>query len=187
MTTPLIHRHWNWVSGLILLLGALWVGVSADHTSGSTQGLTPLPRQGFLAPDFTLNTLQGESITLSELRGKAVMVNFWASWCGPCRQEMPDIEEVALDYQDQDLVILAVNATQQDRLDAVIEFVDTYNLTFPILTDDDGSTIRTYQIAAFPTTFFIGRDGMIQEVVIGGPMAEALLRTRVDALLEREE
>lgn len=187
MIPTFLHKHWNWLSGLVLLLGALWIGISADRTLGSTQGQIPLPRQGFLAPDFTLNTLEGETIALSELRGKAVVVNFWASWCGPCRQEMPDIEEVALDYQDQDLVILAVNATQQDRLEAVIEFVDTYNLTFPILTDDDGSLTRTYQIAAFPTTFFIGRDGVIQEVVIGGPMAEALLRTRVDALLEQEE
>ena len=149
-----------------------------------TNGEAPAPHQGFLAPDFTVQSLNGEEVSLSSLHGKPVLVNIWASWCLPCRKEMPALEKIFQVYQDEGFTILAVNATSQDKIDNVKAFVDEYQLTFPILLDEDSAIVNTYQVSAFPTTFFISADGMIQDVVVGGPMSEALLRSRVEHLLD---
>jgi thiol:disulfide interchange protein len=93
---------------------AAWIWVSATNPGNTTAGQIPAPRQGFLAPDFSLQDLQGETVTLSELRGRPVLINLWATWCPPCRAEMPDMQEVYEAYQEQGFLILAVNATYQD-------------------------------------------------------------------------
>jgi peroxiredoxin len=147
----------------------------------------PAPHQGFLAPDFTAQSLDGEITTLSSFKGKPVLVNLWASWCLPCRTEMPALERVYQDFQDQGFTILAVNATSQDNLSEVNAFVKEYGLSIPILLDESGDITSLYQISAFPTSFFISADGVIQDVVVGGPMSEALLRSRVEHLLKVKE
>lgn len=167
---------------LLLLFGAGWI-VASRPLAGSLEKAQSAPSKGFLAPDFTLSTLAGESITLSDLRGEAVLVNLWASWCVPCRTEMPAMQRVYERYRDEGFTILAVNVTNQDNLPAVQAFVDEFGLSYPILLDVDGSVSSMYQLRAFPTSYFIGRDGRIQEVVIGGPMAEALLTIRAEQLL----
>lgn len=167
---------------LILGLGLAWIFISAR--SSSTPGLTAAPQQGFSAPDFTLTSITGETVMLSDLRGKAVLVNLWATWCPPCRAEMPAIEKVYNEYKDQGFVVLAVNMTYQDAFDKIEPFVKEQGLTFPILLDETGSLANSYQLRSLPSSYFIGRNGVIQEVVIGGPMAEALLRTRIEKLLE---
>ena len=169
---------------LILILGLGWILVSADKTGTSTSGKIPAPQQGFLAPDFELKTTEGETIKLSELRGQAVLVNLWATWCPPCRAEMPAIEKVYNDYKDQGFVVLAVNMTYQDTFADIAPFIDEYSLTFPILLDETSEVGTAYQLRSLPSSFFIDRDGIIREVVIGGPMAEALLRTRVEEILK---
>jgi len=169
---------------VILVAGLAWLFVSADRDGTSTAGQIPAPQVGFLAPDFTLETLQGDTVTLSDLRGKAVLVNLWATWCPPCRAEMPAIQKLYLEYQDRDFVVLAVNATNQDTLSKIPGFTGEYGLTFPILLDTNGVVSRLYQLRSLPSSYFIGRDGVIQEVVIGGPMAETLLRTRIEKILE---
>ncbi len=174
--------HWRTFSATALLLGTAWIWLTAALWSPA-EGTISAPQQGFLAPDFTLQTLDGETITLSELRGQAVLVNLWASWCVPCRAEMPAMQRVYDEYKGQGFVVLAVNVTSQDSASAAAAFVRQYGLNFPILLDVEGSVSRAYEQRAFPTSFFIGRDGVIREVVIGGPMAEALLRTRVESLL----
>lgn len=171
----------------VLILGAGWMAVSANLPGGTVSPGIPAPKAGFLAPDFTLNTLDGDSVTLSELRGKAVVVNVWASWCGPCRAEMPALEAVYQQYAGTDIALLAVNATDQDNLNSAAAFVDELGLTFPILVDEEGIVGRLYQVSALPSTFFIRPDGTIEEVVIGGPMAEALLLTRVETLMRGVE
>jgi peroxiredoxin len=98
---------------------------------------------------------------------------------------MPAMQRVYEEYRDQGFTILAVNAAQQDSQAAAAQFAAEHGLTFPILYDLDGSVARSYQLSALPTSFFILPDGTIQEVVIGGPMAEALLRARVEQLLEK--
>ena len=172
------------IYSLILLLGLAWIFISADRSGTSTAGQIPAPQQGFLAPDFELKTPTGESVKLSDLRGQAVLVNLWATWCPPCRAEMQTIETIYNEYKDQGFVVLAVNMTYQDNQFDIVPFVTGQGLTFPILLDETGDMANAYQLKSLPSTYFIGRDGIIHEVVIGGPMAEALLRTRVEDILK---
>ena len=168
----------------ILTLGLAWIFLSTDKSHASTSGTVAAPQQGFLAPEFELTTSTGETIKLSDLRGQAILVNLWATWCPPCRAEMKSIEKVYKEYKDQGLVVLAVNMTYQDDPQIVMPFVTEQGLTFPILLDPTGDMAHAYQLRTLPSSFFIGRDGIIHEVVIGGPMAEALLRTRVEDILK---
>jgi len=168
----------------LLILGLAWIFVSADSSGASTAGKIPAPQQGFLAPNFELQNTTGETIKLSDLRGQAVLVNLWATWCPPCRAEMQSIEKVYNEYKDQGLVVLAVNMTYQDTQSAIMPFVEQEKLTFPILLDETGVMANAYELHSLPSSYFIGRDGIIHEVVIGGPMAEALLRSRVEEILK---
>ena len=172
------------VNLIILVLGFAWIVVSADRSDGSTSGKIPAPQQGFIAPDFELKTPKGETVKLSDLRGQAVLVNLWATWCPPCRAEMETIEKIYQEYQDQGFIVLAVNMTYQDAPLEVVPFVDQHGLTFPILLDETGAMAKAYQLKSLPSSYFINRDGVIREVVIGGPMSEALLRTRTEDILK---
>lgn len=168
----------------ILVAALAWIFASADRAGVSTAGEIPAPREGFLAPDFSLQTLEGETVSLSELRGQAVLVNLWATWCPPCRAEMPAIQKLYDEYKDQGFMVLAVNMTYQDNPQSVLPFTRENNLTFPILLEETGEMARKYELRSLPSSFFVNRDGIIQEVVIGGPMSEALLRTRIESILE---
>jgi cytochrome c biogenesis protein CcmG, thiol:disulfide interchange protein DsbE len=179
--------RWRFFSTVALLLGAAWIWISADASWDTTAGKIPAPRRGFLAPDFSLLNLQGETITLSELRGRPVLINLWATWCPPCRAEMPDMQTIFEAYHEQGFLILAINATYQDSAAATASFVEEYGLTFPILMDTSGEVSRQYQMRALPTSFFVDREGIIQEVVVGGPMSPALLQVRVEQLLKGDD
>jgi peroxiredoxin len=168
----------------VLLAGLWWIWASAVPGGETTGGSIPAPQAGFLAPDFTLNTLDGEAVTLSDLRGQVVLLNIWASWCPPCRAEMPAMQRVWEEYRARGVVVLAVNSTVQDTPADALNFVTENSLTFPIPLDTGGEVTRLYRVSSLPTSFFIGADGVIREVVIGGPMAEALLRSRVEQLLK---
>ncbi|NOH12825.1 MAG: TlpA family protein disulfide reductase [Chloroflexi bacterium] len=178
------YERLSLTSIIILTAGAAWIAVTAAFAAPTTDGEIRAPQSGFSAPDFTLLTSDDESITLSELRGKAVLVNLWASWCGPCRAEMPAMQRIYEEYENDGFVVLAVNATNQDNVTNALAFVQEHQLTFPILLDVTGEVSQMYQLRALPSSFFIRPDGVIEEVVIGGPMAEALLRVRVEQLLE---
>ncbi|MCH8339729.1 MAG: TlpA family protein disulfide reductase [Chloroflexi bacterium] len=169
----------------VVVLGAIWIAVSQVPASATTGGAIPSPREGFLAPDFTLETLQGETVTLSDLRGKAVVVNLWASWCPPCRAEMPALQAAYEADRDRGLEILAVDMTYQDTEQDALRFIQEFGLTFPIALDRDGTVARQYLLRALPSTFFVGPDGVITKVVIGGPMSEATIRTNVRDMLDR--
>ena len=169
---------------IAVVLGFAWIFTSADKSGTSTSGKIPAPQQGFLAPDFELKTPTGESIKLSDLRGQAVLINLWATWCPPCREEMQTIEKVYQEYRDKGFTVLAVNMTYQDDPFAVTPFVNEQKLTFPILLDETGEMANAYQLRSLPSSYFIRRDGIINEVVIGGPMSEALLRTRIEDILK---
>lgn len=168
---------------LILIAGASWTVLSADRTAATTSDNTA-PQAGFSAPDVTLKTPDGETYTLSELRGQAVLVNLWATWCPPCRAEMPAIEKMYQEYKDQGFIVLAIDMTYQDDPFAVVPFTKEYGLTFPILLDETGDVASAYQLRSLPSSYFINRAGIIQDVVIGGPMSEALLRTRIEQILK---
>jgi len=176
--------RWSLVVIGAVIVGGLWLWASAVPADATTGGLIPSPREGFLAPDFTLESLFGDKVTLSDMRGKAIVLNLWASWCPPCRAEMPAIQLVYQENHERGLEVLAVNMTAQDNLAAVETFVHEFNLTFPILLDTDGEVGITYLMRALPTTFFIDRDGVIQRVIVGGPMSEVTLQSTVEQLME---
>ena len=178
--------HQSQISIFVLLLGVVWIGITAVYIDEPTNGYIPAPQEGFLAPDFSLESTNGDNYLLSDFRGQAVLINFWASWCPPCRTEMPAMQRVYETHKDQDFVIFAVNATHQDSPTKATEFASAKGLTFPILLDSDGLVTRQYLVRSFPTSIFIDKNGLVHEVVIGGPMAEALLKTRVQTLIEGE-
>lgn len=118
---------------------------------------------GTKAPDFQLKTLTGETIKLSSLKGKKVMLNFWATWCPPCKAEMPEIEQF-YKTASKDIVILAVNIDPQNDVKG---FIDKNKITFPILLDTSGNVNQSYQIISIPTTYFIDSNGVIQNKMVG--------------------
>ncbi len=181
-------RRWEIVMLISLLAGIVWTVFSRVPSAiGAPLSSSPSPREGFLAPDFTLDALRGEKVTLSHLRGKIVVVNFWATWCLPCRKETPALEEAYEQYKDSGMVILGVNLTDQDSVSDVESFVQEFKLTYPILLDRDGSVSNLYQIEGLPTTFFINREGIIRTVVVGGPMSETFIRSKIETLLKEAQ
>jgi cytochrome c biogenesis protein CcmG, thiol:disulfide interchange protein DsbE len=179
------RRRWAFVMLVVLLVGSGWMLASRLPGNTTTDGAPPpSPREGFSAPDFTLNLLDGRQVTLSELRGKVVMVNFWATWCPPCKAEMPAIESVYRAFKDLGLEVLAVNTTNQDREADVLTFVQDLELSFPIPLDRTGAVSAAYSLRGLPSTYFIDADGVIREVVVGGPMSEALIQSKVEDLLK---
>ena len=157
---------------------------TAAASAVATATPTPTPRRATIgllddalvdvdrpAPDFLLNALGGGALRLSDYRGKTVVLNFWASWCPPCRREMPDFQEL---WEERgpggpdDLVILAVNLLPEDTVAAAEAFVDEFGLTFPILFDTSGGAVaRRYGVEALPATFFIDRDGIVRTTALG--------------------
>lgn len=176
--------QWNLFTILLLAAGLGWIYLSKVTPASTSGGLVPAPQEGFLAPDFSLSDSEGKTYTLSDLRGQGVLVNLWASWCIPCRTEMPALERVYQQYRDQGFEILAVNVTGQDSPSSAMEFAGELGLTFPILFDSEGIVSDQYELRALPTSFFVRPDGTIQEIIIGGPMSEALLRVRVEKLVK---
>jgi len=170
--------------GFLLALGLGWIGFSAIPANATTSGKISAPQTGFLAPDFTAKTFGGNAIRLSDLRGKVVLINVWASWCPPCRAEMPAVERVFQAYKKRHFMVMAINSTVQDTVANAHDFAITNKLSFPIFLDESGEITRLYHIQSLPTSFFIGPDGVIREVVVGGPMSEALLSSRIEKLLK---
>jgi thiol-disulfide isomerase/thioredoxin len=179
----IIQRHHTLISILVLLFGVVWIGITAKFFKVPTDRFIPAPKEGFLAPEIILSSTTGNTIILENLQGQAVLLNFWTSWCPPCRTEMPAMQRIYDDYKDQGFEILAINATYQDNVSEASEFIDTNRLTFPVLLDINGTTTRRYLVNSFPTSFFIDKNGLVYDVVIGGPMSEALIETRIQNLL----
>ena len=172
---------------LIIILPVLllaWVWRSRVPPTAISTNEIEAPKDQFIAPNFTAETIEGSEITLKELRGKPIILNFWASWCPPCRAEMPAFQQAWTEFGDSDLLILAVHTTYQDSLQDAESFVQEYKLEFPILLDVTGRASASYQIHSLPTTFLIDRQGIIQKTLIGGPIPLSLLRTYAEDLLK---
>lgn len=149
------------VSALLVLVGVLWLSLTR-----------PSVPQGF-APDFSAQTLTGETVKLSDYRGKPVMLNFWATWCPPCRAEMPAIQEAYEQYQAQGFTVLAINNAEPASL--VAPFAEQLGLAFPIVMDG-GTLQRMFGIQSYPTSVFIRPDGAISATHNGGLSASQLER-----------
>ncbi|HEY70132.1 MAG TPA: TlpA family protein disulfide reductase [Anaerolineae bacterium] len=136
---------------------------NADPESGSAG--SPAPFVGEMAPDFEMVDVEGETLSLSELQGNVVLINFWATWCGPCRLEMPLLQDRYTRYADQGFEILAVSFDAP--LDEVLDFKQEYELSFRILIDADETVQDLYRIRGFPTSVIVGRDGVIHTIHFG--------------------
>lgn len=124
------------------------------------------------AIDFKLKDLNGKDVSLSDLKGKRVFLNFWASWCPPCRGEMPDIEKLYDETKDSDLVIIAINLGEDK--DTVRSFIDKNNYKFKVLLDSDEDVAQKYSITSIPTSFFIDKNGTIVAKKIGAMSYEEM-------------
>ena len=147
-------------------------------TDTEKQGLA----KGDLAPDFELTTLAGDTVKLSDYRGKKIMLNFWASWCPPCRSEMPHMENYYTDNKESDnMEILAVNMTktEKNKVESAKEFVDEYKLTFPILLDEDSEVMKMYQIKVYPTSYIINEEGVITDKVML-PLDDTMIKKLIE-------
>ncbi len=166
--------------GFIIALGALWTWVNRLPEIAATPSIAQ-PHTGFAAPNFTLTSTAGETFTLADWKGKVVLLNFWATWCPPCRAEMPAIDAAYRANKDAGFVVLA--ADQMESADVVNAFGAKYNLSFPLLLDADGSINRKYLIGALPTSFFVDRKGVLRDMMIGGSMSREFIEGKIKPLL----
>ena len=199
---PQSHREWNgYLRSLVLPLGLVVIIVAgllyiqSNRQSGAQEegfGTVVLPAalnvtdqgpraaNGRAAPDFVLRSLDGESVRLSDLQGRPVVVNFWATWCATCRAETPDLIALHEEYGDDGLVLLGVNL--REAIGPVQGFVDDYGISYRVLMDRDGEVARTWRIGGpnngVPSTYFIDGSGVVRLVVFGylteAKMAEGL-------------
>jgi peroxiredoxin len=152
----------------------------------SGEALPPAePKVGFLAPDLTLTSLDGSAINLSELRGKNVLVNYWVTWCVPCMDELPALQRLSQDYQEQNLVILTVNGIEQDELGKVQQLVTDLGLTTTVMLDENESFWKTYLVQFLPTSFFIDTQGVIRHIMLGSG-TEDNIRLKIDQLIANQ-
>ncbi len=174
---------------LILVIGIIAADLFFDYRANAqlqaenalvktTSDLTVGTSVGELAPDFTATTLDGEAVRLSDLRGKVVMLNLFASWCGPCRAEMPHLVET-FDESDTGKVAF-VGLNLQETPGAVADFKDEFAISFPLVLDEDGQlTKNVYQPVGLPTSWFIDQEGVVR-FVFAGPMTKPVLQQILD-------
>jgi len=137
--------------------------------------------KGSVAPDFTLTDLDGKSVSLSAYKGKPVFLNFWASWCGPCQDELPDVEKIHQEYQEKGLVVLTVNPGEDKA--TIKKLMDEKGYTFPVLLDSNKDVARLYNTKDIPVSFFLDKEGKIVTKKVGLMKGDEM-RKAVDDLLK---
>ncbi|MSQ32033.1 MAG: redoxin domain-containing protein [Dehalococcoidia bacterium] len=176
--------------GIFLLVAAMLLVACESKQGTGSFALTPVDgvigksglKVGNAVPDFTLKTPDGADMSLSSLRGKPVVVNFWATWCEPCKQEMPHFQEAYDQYSKTDgLAILAVNMNENGT--KALAFFQEHNLSFPSVLDSDQKVaVGTFGIIGLPTSYFIDAKGIIMYVKIGPFLTNAELKTRLEMI-----
>lgn len=185
------RNRWIWAALLILLGVAImdrgvqegwWAGFgekdsskteSQDTTLAALAAAEGTPKPGTEVPSFSLTGMDGNEYKVGGKRDKVLLLNFWASWCGPCKDEAPDLVSLAGKYKDS-LDIYAINVTQYDQLEDAKKFVEDYSLTFPVLMDRGEEVFQGFGGRAFPTNVLIDREGVIREVILGALPAKEL-------------
>ncbi|HSB45679.1 MAG TPA: TlpA disulfide reductase family protein [Nitrospira sp.] len=165
-TSPSVPRATGGSRFLILVVGVAIFAAVFSIVWMQSDKYEPL-EVGKEAPDFALTDLNDKPIRLSDFRGKVVFLNFWATWCKPCREEMPSMEILNKNFEKDGLVILAVSIDRVTTTKDIPPFVKGMNLTFPVLIDSWGKTDKPYKRMGVPETFIIDQQGVIREIVIG--------------------
>ena len=164
-----MRDKWKYILILLLLIGVIGL-FTFYFFYRETKRLDPRfsygSKKGEEAKDFELSTLQGNTVKLSDYRGKVVFLNIWATWCPPCREEMPFMEALYRRLKDRDFEILAVSIDRKGK-EVVGPFVEKYGLTFPILLDPENTVYKLYGLTGVPETFIVYRNGVIQFKIIG--------------------
>ena len=143
-----------------------------------------VPTVGMQAEDFRLTDLGGKSQSLSQYRGKIVLVNFWATWCKPCKTEMPAMQAIYDKLRDKGFVVLAVNELEDDA--KVREYIKQYGYTFPVLMDRDNKVANQFGVFGLPVSVFIDREGRVQEYIKGGLLTEQKIDETVARIQKQE-
>ncbi len=169
-------RSWSW--RLLSLALLVYLNLVTAHVYAQPRSVI------FQAPDFTLQTLRGETVHLADLRGKVVLLNFWATWCVPCRTEMPAIEALYQRYKDRGFDVLAVNMDKSSAA-GVEAFVKETGVTFRTVLDSSWTTARAYGVRGLPTSYFIDRTGNVVVRVMGERnWMDGASQTEVEGLLQ---
>jgi peroxiredoxin len=178
---------WNILIAATLFVGTLFIVATRAQaevvTTSPMRGAvatTPAPVVNHPAPDFRLQDLAGAPVQLADLRGQVVLINVWATWCPPCRAEMPAIQAVYGQLRDQGFTVLAVNV--REDADQVRSFMTQHGLTFPALLDSNGAVSALYQSRVYPSSYFIDRAGLVR-AVYRGPMSRSVIAGTVEQLL----
>ncbi len=131
----------------------------------------PAPRVGEVAPPYTAETLEGDSVTLASFRGRPILVNLWATWCAPCREETPFLQSLYEEHRDTGFDVVGISMDTRDQKEAVGEFVEEYGVTYTILWDPRMRGMDSYRVMGLPATFLLDREGVIRWMQYG-PVAE---------------
>ena len=177
-----LRAQWLRRLGLTLLLAATSAASVAGNPSSVVQP------HGVLAPDFALPAISNETgiLALSELRGKVTYVDFWASWCGPCRLSLPAIDGIYQDLKTQGFIAIAVSVDVVD--DDALDFLKRYTVSYPVVIDTEGTVPKDYAVQGIPSGYLIDRGGMIREVHAGFKKGDELkLRASIEALLAEND
>lgn len=160
-------KKWIIIIAVVGLLGYAvydFFGNQTDESAEEEDANVGIEK-GDMAPDFELETLDGGKVKLSDLRGEKVMINFWATWCPPCRAEMPDIQKF---HENEEGTIVSVNLTDtENSVRNVEDFIDEYDITFDVLSDPDSSIGTKYEAQALPTSYLINTKGEIHNIAVG--------------------
>ncbi|EXX86983.1 thiol-disulfide oxidoreductase ResA family protein [Paenibacillus darwinianus] len=149
----------------MLAIFAFYQNADKDRSEAAPTG-DAKPKKGYAAPSFELPDLADRPVRVGGPADKVVLINFWASWCGPCILEAPDLQKLYERYKDT-MTLIGVNATKYDREREARQFVDDFGLTFPILMDRKGAVTDLYNVAQFPTTLLVDKNGVIRERITG--------------------
>lgn len=136
---------------------------------------------GNLAYDFTLQNLESEYISLSGFRGKPVLLNFWATWCIPCRSEMPFLQQIYENWVDKGLIVLEIDL--KESMNQVQKYMSDNKLSLPCLLDTNGDVGNKYRITAIPTTYFIDKDGIIQQIIRGAFPSREMIESQLNKIM----
>ncbi len=151
---------------VLTLCGALLCAPVSHANSFAAMGIEPLTEK-IVAADFILAAVDGSESSLSDYKGKVVLLNFWATWCTPCLREMPGMESLWQKYRDSGFVVLGISNDQASHKKRVATFLKRLNLSFPVLLDSDGKVSEYFSVSGIPVSFLIGRDGTVLAHIVG--------------------